>query len=64
MSFSLIYSVLGVLGIGCDGVTWVGDSVPVPGSVIIQCLQQHPHGERKHPRKEAIEYQIEEEDES
>lgn len=53
-----------VLGKGCEGVTWVGDSVPVPGSVIIQCLQHHPHGEREHPSKEAIKDQIEEEDES
>lgn len=43
--------------------TWTGDAVPVPRHVVVQREQHHPHGEGEHAGQEAVEDQVEEQDE-
>lgn len=52
-----------VLRLGANHQAWCGQPVLVLGSVVRDGLQHHPHGEGEHGREEAIEDEVEEEDE-
>lgn len=56
-------TVVRVAGRGTSPLTWCGQSILVLGSVFRDSLQHHPHGEGEHGREEAIEDEVEEEDE-
>lgn len=44
--------------------TWGGDAVSVARNKVIQSEQHHPHGQGEHAGQEAVEDQVEEQDES
>lgn len=52
-----------VLGLGANHQAWGGQSILVLGSVVRDSLQHGPHGKGEHGREEAIEDEVEEEDE-
>ena len=47
-----------------DRSTWCGESILPGGFVVVQGLQHHVHGERKHTGQEDVEHKVEEEDET
>lgn len=50
-------------GGGASSLTWCGQPVLVLRGVVRDSLQHHPHGEGEHGGEEAIEDEVEEEDE-
>lgn len=44
--------------------TWGGDAVSVARHKVVQSEQHHPHGQGEHAGQEAVEDQVEEQDES
>lgn len=44
--------------------TWGGDAVSVTRHIVVQGEQHHPHGQGEHAGQEAVEDQVEEQDES
>ena len=65
MRNAAIYSSWKFFSVYCDAetLTWIGNAVSVPRHIVIQSEQQHPHGQREHTSQEAVENQVEEQDE-
>lgn len=53
-----------VLCLWREALTWEWDAVPVPRHIVVQSEQQHPHGQGEHTSQEAVENQVEQQDEA